>query len=74
MLWSSNGKVKIQQQLTEALDIDRSLWQGDALSSVFFNIAKDKVIRSTETNPNGTICDRTRQYIAHVGDVLILGW
>ena len=61
MLQDSNGKVKIQGKPTEAFGIERGLRQGGALSTTLFNIVLDKV--NTETNPNGTIFNRTRQYI-----------
>jgi hypothetical protein len=49
------------------------LRQGDALSTILFNIVLEKVIRSIEINPNGTIFNRTRQYLAYADDVVILG-
>ena len=58
----SNGKVQIQGQLTEASGMERGLRQGDALFTALFNTVSDKV--NTETNPNGTIFNRTRQYTA----------
>ena len=70
MLQDSDGKVKIQGQLTEAFGIERDLRQGDPLSTTLFSMLQEKVIGNIETNPNGT---RTRQYIAYADDVLILG-
>jgi hypothetical protein len=49
------------------------LRQGDALSIILFNIVLEEVIRNIEINPNGTIFNRTRQYLAHVDEVVILG-
>jgi hypothetical protein len=73
MLQNSNRKMKIQGKLTAAFGIERGWRQGDALSITLFNIVLGKVIRNMETNPNGTIFNRTRQYIAHADDVLVLG-
>jgi hypothetical protein len=73
MLQDSNGKVKIQGQQTEAFDIERGLRQDDALSTILFNIVLEKVIRNSESNPNGTDFNGMRQYIARADGVLILG-
>jgi hypothetical protein len=72
-LQDANDKVKIQTQLTEAFDIASSVRQDDALSTILFNMVPKKMKRNTETNPYGTIFNRTRQYIAHADDVLICG-
>jgi hypothetical protein len=72
MLQDSDGKVKIQEQLTEAFNIERGLRQGDALATTLFNIVL-KVIRNFETDPNGTIFNIMRQYIAYADDALIFG-
>jgi hypothetical protein len=66
-------KVKIQGQLMETFSIERGLRQGDALSITLFSIVLEKVMRYIETNLNGTLFNRTRQYIACTDDVLILG-
>lgn len=71
-LQNPNGKLKIQGQLTEAFGIEIELRQGDALSTTLFNIVLDKVIRNIETSSNGTIFNRSRQYVACTDDVLIL--
>jgi hypothetical protein len=73
MLQDSNRKVKIQGQLTETSGIERGLRQGDALSTTLFNMVLEKGIGNTQTNPHGTIFNRTRQYIAYLDDMMILG-
>jgi hypothetical protein len=52
----------------------RSEWdQDDALSAILFNIVLEKTISNIEINPNGTIFNRTRQYLGYADDVVILG-
>jgi len=57
---------------------DRSIWHrkrletSHALSTTLFNIVLEKVIRNIENHINGTIFNRTRQYIVYVDDVLIV--
>jgi hypothetical protein len=72
-LIESNCRVKIQGQLSSNFKVKVGLRQGDALSTILFNIVLEKVIRNIEINPNGTIFNRTRQYLAHVDEVVILG-
>ena len=57
----------------EAFGIERGLRQGDALSKTPFNIVLEEVIKNKETNPHGTIVNRTRNYIVKADEVLILG-
>jgi hypothetical protein len=71
-LQNPNGKVKIQGQLTEAFGIKIDLRKVDALSTTLFNIVLGKVIRNIKTSSNGTILNRSRQYIACTDGVLIL--
>jgi hypothetical protein len=72
-LIDSNCRVKIQGQLSTIFKVAVGLRQGDALSAILFNIVLEKAIRNIEINPNGTIFNRTRQYLAYVDDVVILG-
>jgi hypothetical protein len=49
------------------------LRQDDALAAALLIIVLEKVTRNIETNLNGTIFNRMRQYIVHADDVLIFG-
>jgi hypothetical protein len=72
-LENSKSKVKIQGQMSEVFQVKRGLKQGDALSTVLFNVVLEKIIINMEINPKGTIFNRTRQYLAYADDVVILG-
>jgi hypothetical protein len=52
ILQDLNRKVKFQGQMTKAFGTERSLRQGDALSTTMFNIVLEKVIRNIETHVN----------------------
>jgi hypothetical protein len=73
MIQVSNRKLKIQGQLTEAFGIERGMRRSDALSKTLFNIVLKEVIRTTETNMNGTIVNKTRKNTAEADEVLIRG-
>jgi hypothetical protein len=51
----------------------RGLRQGIALSTVLFDIVLEKVVGNVQSSPNGTICNRTRLYVAYADDLLIFG-
>ena len=53
--------------------MEKGLRQGDVLSTAPFNIVLEKVIGNIQTNPNGTIFNRTRQCMANADNVFILG-
>jgi Reverse transcriptase (RNA-dependent DNA polymerase). len=44
--------------------IDRGFRQGDALSTLLFNIVLEEVMRNINSNHNITIFNRRRQYTA----------
>jgi len=52
--------------------VEKGLRQGDVLSTAPFNIVLEKVIGNIQTNPNGTIFNRTRQCMANADNVFIL--
>jgi hypothetical protein len=49
-LKDSHGKVQVQGQLIEASDIEGSLRQGKALSTVMFNTVLEIMIRNNKTS------------------------
>jgi hypothetical protein len=59
--------------MSEVFQLKRGLKQGDALSTVLFNMVLEKIIRNIQINPKGTIFNRTRQYLAYADDVVIFG-
>jgi hypothetical protein len=46
----ANGKVKIKGHLTKVLKTERGMGQGDALSTILFNITLKKAIRISDNN------------------------
>ena len=72
-LQDSNGEVKIQGQQTEAWTYRNRPETSDAMSTALLNIVLEKVIRNTDSNPNRTISNRTRQHTAYADDVSVLG-
>jgi len=75
---NKNDIAGFEQKSEKPRSNDRSIWHrkrletSDALSTTLFNIALEKVIRNIQNHVNGTIFNRTRQYIAYVDDVLIV--
>jgi hypothetical protein len=63
-LQDSNGKVKIQDKVTEAFGTERGLGEGNAQSTALFNIVMEKLIKNIKTSQNGTNFNRMRQYVA----------
>jgi hypothetical protein len=68
-----NNKVKIQGKLPPTFEMVAGLRQGDSLSTLLFNLCKEKIIRNVKTNPGGTIFNRTRQCLAYADNIMILG-
>lgn len=69
----TKAKVKIQQKLSETLEVNQGLRQGDGLAPVLFNIALHKVIREMAIDLNGTIINKESQVIAYADDINIMG-
>jgi hypothetical protein len=53
-LRETKAKVKIQSDMSGELTIDRALREGEVLSTQFFSITLEKVMRSIEINRGGT--------------------
>jgi hypothetical protein len=67
------NKVQISAKLPDSFETTYGLRQGEALSTLLFNIMLEKVICSIELNPGGSIFTRTRQYIAYADDMAVIG-
>ena len=52
------GKVTIQGEISDLFDIQRGVRQGDALSTILFNIVLERSVRKMAINPGGTIYNR----------------
>jgi sorting nexin-29 len=72
-LENTNSKMKIQGKLSPSFETVIGLRQGDSLSKLLFNLCTENIIRNVRINPGGTIFNRTRQCLAYVDDVMILG-
>ena len=46
--------------------------QGDALSTVLFNIVLERAVRRIEINPGGTIYNRVSQVVAYADDLVLI--
>jgi hypothetical protein len=67
------NKVKIIGKLTDSFETTCGLRQGDARSTVLFNITLVKVMHNIELKPGGGIFTRTRQYMAYADDMAAIG-
>jgi hypothetical protein len=51
----------------------KGLRKGDAQSTARLNIVMEKLMRNIKTNPNGTILERKRHYVAYADNVAMPG-
>jgi hypothetical protein len=66
-------RVKIQNRLSEPINVKNGVRQGDALVCLLFNIALEKVIRDAAVNIRGTIFHKSVQILAYADDIDIIG-
>jgi hypothetical protein len=66
------NKVQISSKLSDNFETTHGLRQGDALSTLLFNIMLLKAIRNIELNTGGSILTRTKQYMAYADDVAVI--
>lgn len=71
-LTKNKGKVTIQGEMTDEFEIGRGVRQGDALSTILFNIVLERVVRNISINPGGTIFNRMVQIMAYADDVVLI--
>jgi hypothetical protein len=65
--------VNIRNKLSEPINVKNGVQQGDALASLLFNIALEKVIRDAALNTRGTIFYKSVQILAYADDIDIIG-
>jgi hypothetical protein len=67
------GRVRVGGDLSDPFDILNGLKQGDALSSVLFNLALEYVVRSIIENREGLSMNGIIQLLAYADDIDLLG-
>jgi hypothetical protein len=72
-LANTNSKVKIQGKLSPSFETTIGMRQGDSLSTLLLNLCRKKIIRNVRINPGGKFFNRTRQCLAYLVGVVILG-
>lgn len=69
---NNRGRVAIQGETLGEFNINKGLRQGDALSTVLFNIVLERAVRKIEINPGGTIYNRGSQVLAYADDLVLI--
>jgi hypothetical protein len=69
-LQDTTTKVKINNEMTELIEIKSGVRQGDPLCTLLFNIVIDVIIK--KLNPRGNISTRLMQTRAYADDVLVI--
>ena len=69
-LVNTSAKVKVHGLTTDPIEINSGVRQGDALSTVIFNLMLNFAIK--EVNPGGTIFNKACQICAYADDIVIL--
>jgi Reverse transcriptase (RNA-dependent DNA polymerase) len=65
--------VKIQNDCSEYFETRQGLRQGDVLSTLFFNVVLEIIVRRAKLQTNGTIFNRQTQILAYADDIDIIG-
>lgn len=66
----SKMKVMVQNKLSEAIETNKGVKQGDSLSALLFNIALHVI---EDLDDNGIIFNRSFKLYAYADDILIMG-
>ena len=72
-LEKTNNKVKSQRKTSPNFETAVGLRQGDALSTLLFNLCVEKVTMNAKANTGVTRFNRTRQDLLYADDVVVLG-
>ena len=69
-LTNSRAVVEVYQGTTDVLNINNGLRQGDALSTIIFNLVLEGALLKIDVR--GNISTRTKQLCAYADDVVII--
>lgn len=69
----TNARVRVQNTLTDAFQVNQGLKQGDGLAPMLFNLALEAVIRKTSIQRNYTLVNKSAQVIGYADDINIVG-
>ena len=66
-------KVKIQNRLSEPINVKNGVRQGDALARLLLNLTLGKVTRDAAVNTRATIFHKSFQILAYADGIDIIG-
>ena len=64
--------IKIQNEISEPLETNNGLRQGDSLACLLFNIALEKIVRDANIQTRGNIFYKSVQLLAFADDIDIV--
>ncbi|GFT07661.1 putative endonuclease-reverse transcriptase [Trichonephila clavipes] len=64
--------VKVQNDLSDSLEIKNDVLQGDTLACLLFKLALEKVVRDSNINTRGNINNKSMQLLAFADDIDII--
>jgi hypothetical protein len=67
------GCVKIQTDCSESFETRQGLRQGDVLSTLFFNVVLEVIVRRANLQTTITIYNKETQLLAYADDIDIVG-
>jgi hypothetical protein len=65
--------VKIQNDCSKSFETRQGLRQGDVLSTLFFNVVLEVIVRRANLQTTGTIYNKETQLLAYADDIDIVG-
>lgn len=63
--------IKVGRKITNIIDMEKGVRQGDGIAPVLFNIALEIAIRRSKIQTNGTIFTKSQQILAYADDLVL---